>query len=426
MSTGAERRFSCTRFRAGELPTFSISLPEEAAVRTVVACCLVALLAFPLMGCSKDSEKSPTDPAGAEVAAQAGDQALANGDVAAANSQYRAALGKDPQSGHANLGAAVTEIALLQSDPTVDSLMNLVSPPVNSLHARATSPRQALSRRSLLPQRQFDPMTVGRAATRLLYQSTVDPTYAAWYQTVLRTRVMPRLQYAEDRLNTIEGNPAFNLIIQPAVSGAPEAVEVDLGEVLAMDALINSVQGVLGVLVAYNFDVPPDATTEELLDPTSHFAKLLPDGAAQLAAAHLNLGFSFARFNAMVTTIHAETDDQSDDAIPLAALETQDFAALADGFAQAELALAGTVQVDVTDYLGNPTTIDVNISKFFDAPIADFKAKLPGYTIDVDGNVVVTDPITFPDPKFNLIFPNMDNAAWQALIGPVPGPSRPF
>src|SRR5204863_4301723 len=128
-----------------------------------------------------------------------------------------------------------------------------------------------------------------------------------------------------------------------SISGAPSAIEVDLGEVLALDAVINSIQGVLGPIVAYDFDVPPGATNQELLDPASKFGKLMPDGAAQLAAAHLNLALSFTRFNAAVAEIHAETDDQSDDAIPLAALQTQDFADFATGFAQAEQALSGTV-----------------------------------------------------------------------------------
>ena len=119
-------------------------------------------------------------------------------------------------------------------------------------------------------------------------------------------------------------------------------------------------------------------------------------------------------------------DDQSDDAIPIAALQTPEFASLADGFAQAEHALSNTVAVGVTDYLGNPASIDVNIAKFFDNPIADFKAEVPAYTFDVNGDVVITDPITFPDPTFSQIFPNMDNTAWRGLIGPVTGPARPL
>src|SRR2546425_10134967 len=214
----------------------SQSHPEEAAMRAVVACCLAGALALPLASCNKKSEKSPTDPAAAEVEAQAGDAALAGGDVAAANSHYKTALSKDSQSPHANIGAAVTEIALLQSDPTVDSLLTFVGPAANSV--RVASPMQAMSRLALLPQRQLDPVSAGRAVSRILYRSMVDPTFAAWYQIVVRTHVMPRLQYAEDRLNTIEGNHSFTLIVQSAVSGAPGPIEVDLGEVLALDALV--------------------------------------------------------------------------------------------------------------------------------------------------------------------------------------------
>jgi hypothetical protein len=252
----------------------------------------------------------------------------------------------------------------------------------------------------------------------------VDPTYAAWYQIVIRTEVMPRLAYAEARLNAIEGNSALSLIVPPSISGAAADIEVDLGEVLALDAVINSVQGVLGTVVAYNFDNPDGATAEELLAPTSKFGELMPDGAARLAAAHLDLALSYTRFNAMIAHINAESDDQSDDAIPKAALTTQEFLDFADGFAQAEDALAHTVTVDVTDYQGNPATIDITIGKLFDNPIADFKDKLPAYTFDIDGNPVITDPITFPDPKFNLLFPNMDNVAWRTLIGPVTPAAR--
>jgi hypothetical protein len=385
------------------------------------------MLVLPLASCSKKSdEKSPTDPAAAEVEAQAGDAALSGGDLAVANGHYRAAVGKDPQNPHANIGAAVTEIALLQSDPTVDSLLNSVGPVLPSRFAKASAPMPVMARFGPLSQRRLDPVTAGRAAARMLYQGLSDPTYASWYQIVIRTHVMPRLQYAEDRLNTIEANHTFALIVPPAISGAPADVEVDLGEVLALDAVINAVQGVLGTVVAYNFENSAGATAPELLDPASKFGELTPDGAARLAAAHLDLALSYTRFNAMVTEINAETDDQSNDAIPLAAIQTQDFADFADGFAQAEQALATTITIDVTDYQGNPATIDVNISKFFDNPIADFKDKLPAYTFDLNDDVVITDPITFPDPKFNLLFPNMDNVAWRALIGPVGTPARPL
>src|SRR5262249_3082975 len=109
-------------------------------MRAVVIGCLVAAFAMPLASCSKKSEKSPTDPGAAEVAAQAGDASLASGDIAAANSHYKDALGKDPQSPHANIGAAITEIGLLQSDPTVDSLLTFMGPTVSSVHVRAATP----------------------------------------------------------------------------------------------------------------------------------------------------------------------------------------------------------------------------------------------------------------------------------------------
>src|SRR5262245_4729514 len=102
MSTGRDGLFLSAQSAPVGSPISPAHPSEEAAMRAVVIGCLVAAFALPLASCSKKSEKSPTDPAAAEVAAQAGDASLASGDIAAANSHYKDALGKDPQSPHAN------------------------------------------------------------------------------------------------------------------------------------------------------------------------------------------------------------------------------------------------------------------------------------------------------------------------------------
>jgi hypothetical protein len=381
-------------------------------------------LALAAMGCSKSGSKSTTDPGAAEAAALAGDESLANGDFVAADAHYHDALAKDGNNGHANLGAAITGLAMMQSDPGVDSLLTFVgTTPVPAPAARATRPSHLLARLALSPRMSYDPLSNGRGLARLLYKSTADPIMASWYQGVVKNRIMPRLQYVEDRMNILEANPSFTYMVPTAISGATVPIEVDLGEVLAIDAMVNSLQGVLGVLLAYNFDAPPTATPAELL-AMSTFGALHTDGAAQLTAARANLLLAVTRLGAMETFIGAEGDDQSDDVIPAEALAMPDFVALEDGYTRMQTALTSTVPVDVDAYDGSVKQVDIAAGAFFTAPIMDWKSYVPTHTFDsITGDLVITNPVTFPLPMFNGIFPNMDNPKWQAIIGPVNSPA---
>ena len=398
-------------------------------MRRFLAVVFVAALAFASASCGKSS--SSINPAAAEAAANAGDAALANGDVAAANAHYKDALGKDPSNSHANLGAAVTETALLQEDAGVDSLLTFLGDiplPVAAARPGIARPSRMLSTLGMTPRLGFDPLSNGRGLAKLFILTAQDPALLSWFQAVVLNRILPRLQYAEDRLAVIETHPNFTYIVPPDVSGAPSPYEVDLGEVLALDAMINSIQGVLGVLVAYNFDTPAGKTQEELLAPASAFGTLWAGGAARLAAARLNLLNAHTRFLAMAAFITAETDDQTDDVIPKAALDTPEFLDLQTGFDDVHTALTSTVTVTgVEAYDLTLHDVDLAVSAFFTNPIADFKTKLPPLTFDVTtGDPMTSDPITFPDPAFNGIFPTMTNAKWYELIGPLnPPPARP-
>src|SRR5688500_16501991 len=86
-------------------------------------------LLLPLAGCGKDDK--PTAPGTtAEQDVQAGHAAIASGDYAAANLHYKNALLKNPSHPEANLGAAITEVYLVQNDPDVAALLDLVPTPL--------------------------------------------------------------------------------------------------------------------------------------------------------------------------------------------------------------------------------------------------------------------------------------------------------
>lgn len=395
-------------------------------MRILIVLAICALMSV-VTGCgSSDKATSSVDPGGAELLAQQGDQALLDGDYSTANARYKSALAKDPSHERANLGAAVTELALLESDPEitpyVEPLLPVPQRGVNLLRGPAPTRASALVNRQ-----QYGPMLVGRVMGRALMQGSSDPLVLSEIQDVIRRRVLPRLIYAEARLERLELDPGFQLLLSPEMTGAPDTIEVDLGEIRMLDAFVNVVEGWLGIAVAYNFDFPEPSELvplDSLLANGTAFGKLTSGGAANLSAARIDFITAQSELHAAADYIAAETDDQANDAIPLAAIQDPDFDAVLAEFDNVYESLTGPVDVVVQDYTGADMTIQVQMANFFTTPIADWKAKLPNHTFDAGtGEPIVTNPVTFPDPKFNNIFPNLTNAIWQQLIGPVSSPA---
>jgi hypothetical protein len=390
-------------------------------LKVLVACAALSIVA----GCgSDDKATNPADPGAAEQLSLQGDQALMNGDYAGANAYYKNALTKDPTHEHANLGAAVTELALLESDPEITPYVDplLPAPQRGTTLLRGPAPTRAMA---LVGGRRYGPMLMGRVLGRLVLQGTSDPLVLSEVQDVIRRRVLPRLIYAEARLDRLELRPDFAMFLTPEMTGAPDTIEVDLGEIHMLDAFVNVIEGWLGIAVAYNFDFPEPSELvplDSLLDtPSNAFGKLNSGGGALLSSARLDFLAAHSELHAAASYILAETDDQADDAIPKAAIDTPDFDAVLAEFDNAYESLTGPIDVVVQDYLGADKTIQVQLGNFFTNPISDWKAKLPTHSFDpVTGDPVVNDPITFPDPKFNNIFPNLTNTIWQQLVGPVP------
>lgn len=388
-----------------------------------------------MFGCSSSTRvTNPVNPGAAEQETVLGDQALAGGDYTAANTHYKAALAIDSSHPRANLGAAVTEVYLVQNDPEVAALIARLQALTAAPASLRTGPpalgrpgARITSRLGLVSGRLYDPSSIGRMLGVLVLQGTADPPLLSEVQSVIKRKLIPRVQYAEDRLNQVETDPNFVMRLPPSITDEPDTVEVDLGEVRVLDAVVNEVQGWLGIVVAYNFDVPNPVDLvppDSLLGPLTNFGKLNTDGAAALSQARVDFLQAHTEFNAGVATIGGETDDQSDDVIPQAALLEPEFVDFRTTFDQVDASLNAPVDVLVRDYLGVTRTIQVQLKNFFTNPIADWKTKLPDHDFDTTtGDPYILDPITFPDPIFNGVFPNMTNATWQSLIGPVGPPS---
>ncbi len=399
---------------------------KSSFARLCLALSLVALAAMTsLPGCGSDGDNpAAPNPGGAVAEVAAGNQALAAGDYAAANAHYRAALALDPNNREANFGAAVTEVYVLQLDPEVAGIIDFVQgrAPRAMRAPIATSAKPRDGRAVLLAAMnglRLDPEAGGRAVMGMFRMTAEDPILISDIQQAIKLKLMPRLLFAEARINQLEAFPDLNIVLTPAMTGEPDPIEIDHGDILMLDAALKGLQGWLGMVVAYDFDgaEAEPANAESLLTSGTDFGTLHTDGALQLASARSNLLLVNSRLDAAAASIAAETDDQADDAIPAEALNGPDFAETMQGVDDLTASLNGSISVPVTDYQGGDSQIDIDLSKFFTNVITDLKTKLPNHTF-VNGEPVVDDPITLPDPTMNLIFPNMTNTKWQQLLGP--------
>lgn len=395
-------------------------------MRRLVPILLLSSIVLALtFGCGSSSKNTtqPPDVSGSLTAQAAAELALANGDYATANAKYKEALQRNPSNAQASAGAALTELFLAQDDPAVTDVLTAFGysfPGPNRIQPVLRAGR-ALDHMGMHTRMRYDVPTLGGLAMRMAMRSAQDPPLASEIQSVIKNVLMPRLAYAESHFAAIEALPNFQYFLPPAATGATDTLEIDTGDILLIDAVAQQIHGILGALVAYNFDAPEGANAESLLTtPGSIWATLFSDGAAQLTLARGHLLLSAARTDAAVASILAETDDQSDDAVPQSALGTQaNIDEVLQSSQRVTAALSGPVFFTFTNPSSLPDSERVNLGRFFTNAIPDLKTKLPNHTFDpVTHEPIVDDPITFPDPTFNLILPDMTNPRLRFLIGP--------
>lgn len=388
---------------------------------------LVVLLGLAVAGCGDSDKTTNPDPTGAQLEVDAANAALAAGDYTSAYTHFQAAFAKDPANTEARFGLAVSGVYVVQNDPEIQQVIDYLGPQIPQA-APAPQDRRlpALAQRmgvlGATPQHDFGPRSMGRAMVRIMGAAATDPIMVSRVQSLIRTKVMPRLQQAENHLIVLEAASEFVLKYPPAVTELPDTIEIDKSDLLLLDAIINGVQGWLGMFVAYNWDVPNNdfehVNPESLLAEGTDWATLHTGGAVQLAAAKNDLLTWDIRLAQAATSLGAETDDQSDDVVANTVLTEPDFVQLLQDAERVSASMQGPVQVEVEDYNGQPFLLQFEVGRFFVPAIGDLKRMLPDHTFDpVTHDPEPVLPLTFTDPTINGIFPDMTNPRWQALTG---------
>lgn len=352
-------------------------------VRYFAGLILVSLLMFGVFvnGCSQASSVNVPETL------NDADTKMASGDLDGALSDYETALAADSSNSQANFGAALLGFLSVAVDPATQSLAADFGTTIPSTLNELTSAT-----------------ALGPASTKImnvsaLVQSTT--TYAVVpsdVQTYIENTLIPALDLALGRLAVVEQDSNFQFIITSAMSGGGSDVELDLGEVYSLDLSGSLLKAFLHEAVAYDWD----STTNDPLSEIN-FGTLKSNGAANMASARSAYIRAMTKWTDGLNYIDAETDDQSDDAIPKFTDPTE----LADMLAQVGKVKDSLENGSTTIDLDSTHSIVVDLKTHFTSPIADWKVFING----ANNNF----PPSF-DFTLNGLFPQMTTRAkWDNL-----------
>ncbi len=303
-----------------------------------------------------------------------------------AHASFQKAVEQDPQQVPARVYQAITGILLLAYGPEINAILTDLgySTEGRDLWQWTARPQNPL------PQN-------GLTSTRIL--------------AVAAARAEPQLEQSRACLKGIPAGWNGSVVIPTNELPLPRATEVDAGDVVMMQALLEAGQGLIGAARGYNLAFAVDGILE--VDGTGMLAprpgtfpaRPLQDNplfmtvtnSAALAPASNTLASAAATYAAAAAAIRAEKDDQGDD------LFTTDMLRQMDPYAQS---------------ISAPTAVEwapefraqVYLAPLFGAPYVT-RTALPQY--NAAGDVVLG---TFPDPAFHGMFPDMTQARWTEYL----------
>ncbi|MEY4170981.1 MAG: hypothetical protein RLZ94_2054 [Actinomycetota bacterium] len=338
-----------------------------------------------LGGVMHDLMQSPTPP-----------PSLSSLDFRTADALYRQALAADPNNLDAHFGVAVTGLLTLSTDTEVNAAFDEWGAYMGS-HTPFTIPGVALAPMGV-PLALGSPnalrLPFGIVPMSLLAQSRhlvaePDPQIGR-VQTILRERVLTRLQDCIAHLYVVGATPGYVFTVTPQMQGDDLAspIEIDLTDIHALRAAANLLASLCHTAVAYELNLAAydSSATHQALTPGSGWMALRADGAAHMSSAGTSLEASLTDLALSIQALRAETDNQNDDVIKVdprgmsrADLDSLDawIPRIRSGF------LDGFVVTE--DWDGDPGTpaVPLHIAPhaLFATPVADWKALLPPYTV---------------------------------------------
>ncbi len=345
-------------------------------------------------------------------------------DVSGPLSDFEDALDADPEHCGALLMAGLTRIIEVVTDPDLaDILEDIFGGDV-----------RASNKFPLLWYLDVPGAVDAKRVLESFGDSRVDPIQISLLQEYIEDEVIPALEYSEENLFDFEDLDCVVNLEIPIEDGSRDTmwvlIELDATDVAFAMAPLHAIMGAFEMIVAYNMDISPGQTVEELLTTDPDFLSLRSGNHMPNAFAYF--GDVSDDLENACASLQSETDDQTFDLITEFYFDGGQYIVLEDMLGPAPCdtilmiadliyeALNEPIVINPSDEEPGAPDIDitVDVSQFFNDPLDPLTAYLPQFVtpwVDPDEPEVVM-PINFPDPTFEGIFPGMSNAEWQVII----------
>lgn len=367
--------------------------------------------------------------------------------VEAAKAKFEDALALDASNPDANVGLAICEIILAGTHPDVLAAIGAGVPP--GIFGKALPPEKKGFYRALGAPSGGDQM-LSAAGTLNWFKGVFakpaqqQPPDLSAIQDVAEQIILPALEIVTTALAVVEAVPDWQLVLTAQMTGMAEVrLEIDVTDVLMLDAMTRTLKAQIHAFVSYTMDMPQNpadttAVKAAFNQTDGTFLKIRQNGITNLGNARTELLAAIQKVRDFKVSLLAETDDQSDDLIVVdptgmdgpTVTELTDLEADLDEL-EAALSLAVPVTADF-DGNGIEETMNVDLSKLFTNPITDWKQMLPPYAWDstlmmfIWNGYMTADFSQFiwPDPTFHDVFPDVTdfNVTFGIVYFPSPGP----
>jgi len=355
-------------------------------------------------------------------------------DFSKASTYFKNAIAQNPNNLDANLGSALCEIFTGYADPDVNAAIKAWEGynPGSSILAFANVHIPAGTQDMTIPV-----SALAKNLMKIVRTATTNPPTIAKMQELLKTKLLPRLDYALACLAVVEQHQDYRMRISGKMQGDTKLnpVYMDLTEVYLLDAMIQGIHAMVSEFLVYQFTLNSYTAHDlvQALDPNNTtFFVLASDGKAQSASVKTSILGAIGKIRSAINFLKSETGDQSSNIIKLkqgnnGGIATSDLDTVLTYLTKAEDALANgvTITADNADSDNNTYSIKVVLSAFFDNPPQNPKqAWLPVYTLDTSAHGDIQwhwtqqdyGSFTFPDPTFGGIFPTMTNEQLKRLL----------
>lgn len=316
---------------------------------------------------------------------------------------YNQAYSKDPNNLDVNFGLSLCNILMMTHDQQLidafdhwEEYLNETSPFEAPLSANSKS-NLKMGFPTSKDYFNIPGKTIANTVIGIHKMALVDPPQLSTIQNILQNKMLPKLDFAINALDLIDNNPGFTFNITPRMQGDKneDNLEIDLTEIYALEVSLNVLRAVVDITVSYdiNFASYDSAGIILALSHGSDFLTLR-NGGSYLVEAQSSLLTAIDKLEDGIDFLRNETDLQDDDVIKIS---EEDEAGLDSILAHTDEVreILQSPQVYTEDWDDDESTADealtIDLSRFFQNPINDFKAKLPAYTVSVGRDTVDYD-----------------------------------